>query len=206
MVGRMIETKDWDDVLEVMFRLVRDYDVTKDTQLRLLGKMIDPSMDSYLKEKKNAGEAGRSELKWEEGANWYEKFASDRGQENWHYSLKTIEQKVDAFRILTAGNFTDREIGEYLNDKGLRAGEVDRVLNGEVHDMQQGEFEFKHRPRKTQTGTQYMEDFWKTSTGPQYRTLYEDMKKKKYVVGEYKTFKRRAKNLRDDIRKKAREE
>ena len=200
LAGRMVHTRTAEDAWDLLSRLIRDKTIEKDVQLKVLGKMIRPHMESYDIEKRIAGRAGRADLKWEEGSDWYEELMSEKGRDNWFYGLRRIQQQVEQFRVLTADNFTDIEIGNYLQDRGLRSGEVENIINGTVDKMKQKDFEFKHQPYRTQLGEEVMVEFWKSSTGPQYKTLYNKLKREKYAVGEYLSWKRKARALRMELR------
>jgi hypothetical protein len=200
LAGRMVQTRTREDAFNIMTRLIRDKTIEKDVQLKVLGKMVRPFMESYGIEKKIAGRAGRADLKWEEGSDLYERYMSEKGRDNWFYDLKRIQQKVEEFKTLTKGNFTDIEIGNFLKDRGLRSGEVEHIINGTVSEMTQDDFQFEHQPMRTQRGEEVMAEFWKTSTGPQYRTLYNKLKREKYAVGEYQSWKRKARIFRKKLR------
>lgn len=191
LAGRMVQTRTVEDAKDILTRLIRDKTIEKDVQLKVLGKMIRPFMESYDVEKRIAGRAGRADLKWEEGADRYELLMSEKGRDNWFYDLRRIQQQVEQFRTLTVGNFSDIEIGNYLKDRGLRSGEVKHIINGTVGKMTQEEFQFEHQPYRTQRGEDVMAEFWKTSNGPQYKTLYDKLKREKYAVGDYLSWKER---------------
>jgi len=202
MVGRMLETREWKDVRDVFSRMVRKYDLKKDTQLKALGRMIEQDLESYKIEKYNAGTAGRADMKWKQGGDFFELLKSDRGRDGWHHALKTIERRVDDFRTLTKGNFTDAEIATYLKDKGIRKDEINYIVNGNVSDMTIDDFSIAHQPMSTQRGDpEIIEFFEKDKTIPvRYRALYDSLKDQGFVVGEYKIFKARAKRIRKEWR------
>lgn len=200
LAGRMVQTRTVEDAKDILTRLVRDETIEKDVQLKVLGKMIRPFMESYDVEKRIAGRAGRADLKWEEGADRYELLMSEKGRDNWFYNLRRIQQQVEQFRALSVGNFSDMEIKNYLKDRGLRSGEVEHIINGTVDKMTQADFQFEHQPYRTQRGEEVMVEFWETSSGPQYKTLYNKLKREKYAVGEYFSWKKKARKLRQELR------
>ncbi|MHC4371165.1 MAG: hypothetical protein ACYSW8_26435 [Planctomycetota bacterium] len=198
MLGRAIDTPEYSDVTDILSRMVRKYDRNKETQERVLLEMIEPHLDFYGKEKYLAGEAGREDLRTKQGATKGEILASERARENWHTILKSIEGQVEKFRVVTKGNFTDREIKDILHGK-LRAGEVDHVVNGTVDLMKAKEFEFDHKPKHTQRGNAEVMDYFDENKIVNYKEIHSMLEEKGYIPGKYGPgFRRRIKDLRKE--------
>jgi hypothetical protein len=203
MLGRAIDTPEYSDVSDIMFRLIRKYDRDKDTQGRVLKQMISGELKGYENEKWLAGEAGREELRTQQGPNKGELLDSERARENWHTMLKAIEGKVDMFRTLTKGNFTDVEINAMLKDTPLRSGEREHIINGTVTEMKANEFEFDHKPRATQRGDElvieYFNDNFNDNKTVNYKDIHTMLEESGYIPGKYGPgFRRRVKDLRKD--------
>jgi hypothetical protein len=201
MLGRAIDTPEWKDVGDIFYRLVRKYDMDKDTQIKALRAMVSGELASYKIEKYLAGEAGRLGMKWKQGANDIELNNSDRARENWHTLLRSIEKNVDGFRTLTKGNFTDAEIATMLKNFGdLRTSEIEYIVNGTVDDMTGEDFQFKHTALPTQRGDAEIFKYFDDTKGQSinYAELHKDLKEQGYLVGTRKSFIRRAKKLRKD--------
>ena len=203
-VGRMLHSPDMTDVWKIVFRLARSYDAEGDQQLRLLGRMINDDVDTYKAEKYNAGTSGRADMAWEQGSNWEEDVKSDRGREAWQYSLTVIQNKVDDFKTLTGGNFTDAEIAEYLQDLGIRKSEIPFIVNGDVDKMTVDDFTIDHQPRKTQSGEAEIIAYFESRKGKpvRYRELYDQLKDSgKIIPDDFNKFLTKAKNVRRTWRK-----
>jgi hypothetical protein len=103
--------------------------------------------------------------------------------------LKAIEGKVDMFRTLTKGNFTDVEINAMLKDTPLRSGEREHIINGTVTEMKANEFEFDHKPRATQRGDELVIEYFNDNKTVNYKDIHTMLEE---------GFRRRVKDLRKD--------
>jgi hypothetical protein len=197
MLGRAIDTPEYSDVSDIMFRLIRKYDRGKDTQERVLKDMISGELEGYKNEKWLAGAAGREGLRTKQGANKSEILESERARENWHAMLKSIEGKIAGFRILTKGNFTDQEIKSMLKNTDLRSGEIDHIINGTVGQMKAKEFKFDHKPKATQRGDAEVIEYFEQNKTINYRDIHNMLEEAGYVPGKYGPgFRSRVKKLR----------
>ena len=208
--GRYIKRKDWKDVEDVMSRLVRKYDVEPEDQERLLSKMLQNDLKVYKEAKYRAGTAGRSDQKWEDGSVTSELLTSERGKDAWHQSLKGMQNQVNNFRVLTKDSFTDAQLVEMLDTfSDLRKDELYFVVGGTVDDMTVGDFEIKHTPQPGQRGDsmimEYFDEVRDKGDTVKYRELYDRVKAEGLLVGEFPTFRRRAKTLREGWHKRGKQ-
>jgi hypothetical protein len=190
------------DVQDVVGRLVRRYGRDKDTQIKLLRDMVSGALESYKNEKYLAGESGRLGLKWEKGATDVELLDSDRARENWHILLRSIERKVDSFRTLTKGNFTDQEINTMMKNFGeLRTSERKHIIDGTVNDMTGEDFQFEHTPMPTQRGDAEVIEYFNENEVINYKDIHAMLVKDGFVPGKYgRGFRTRIKKLRKEWR------
>jgi len=200
-LGRFVRRKKFSDVVDIFARLQRSYDAAPEDQARLLDKMTRNNFENLEIAKRMAGTAGRKELEWKDGAVRSELLRTERGQRAWHRALLNIQKKVQNFRVLTNGNFSDQEIKDMLRSFGtIRAAEADHIVRGTVEQMTASEFEIKSRPLPTQRGDDKVLEYFEQTKGGQvlYKPLWESMKEQGYAVGELKSFRTRAKKLRKD--------
>jgi hypothetical protein len=209
-IGSLQRRKDAEEVRDLLFRLVRKHDYQGEDQLYMLRQMTRHSFENLGISKWMAGAETRAEMKYAAEQFREETLQSERGRAAWRQSLKSLEAKVQDFKVFTRGNFHDDQIVEALTEFGtIRIAEAEAVVNGTVDQMEAkaygaGEepYATEPRPSRPQRGQAFANEYFRTHPGRvSYRELYRMMKDEGYVVDEkFSDFKKDAIRWRRALR------